>query len=80
MEAQQLNMKTGSAVSGIIMFEVILLGLMAVSYTHLDVYKRQGVLLLPLSAGDSPGHRFQNPPLDCAEALLEVCAPRAVGA
>lgn len=27
MEAQQLNMKTGSAVSGIIMFEVILLGL-----------------------------------------------------
>lgn len=28
MEAQQLNMKTGSAVSGIIMFEVILLGLM----------------------------------------------------
>ena len=28
IEAQQLNMKTGSAVSGIIMFEVILLGLM----------------------------------------------------
>ena len=44
MEAQQLNMKTGSAVSGIIMFEVILLGLMGSNNAAREVAGERAVM------------------------------------
>lgn len=44
MEAQQLNMKTGSAVSGIIMFEVILLGLMGSNNAAREVAGERAIM------------------------------------
>lgn len=54
MEAQQLNMKTGSAVSGIIMFEVILLGLMGSNNAAREVAGERAVMEKEKYAGMRP--------------------------
>lgn len=54
MEAQQLNMKTGSAVSGIIMFEVILLGLMGSNNAAREVAGERAIMEKEKYAGMRP--------------------------
>ncbi|MFR1411240.1 MAG: ABC transporter permease [Akkermansia sp.] len=54
IEAQQLNMKTGSAVSGIIMFEVILLGLMGSNNAAREVAGERAVMEKEKYAGMRP--------------------------
>lgn len=54
MEAQQLNMKTGSAVSGIIMFEVILLGLMGSNNAAREVAGERVIMEKEKYAGMRP--------------------------
>ena len=54
IEAQQLNMKTGSAVSGIIMFEVILLGLMGSNNAAREVAGERAIMEKEKYAGMRP--------------------------
>ena len=54
IEAQQLNMKTGSAVSGIIMFEVILLGLMGSNNAAREVAGDRAIMEKEKYAGMRP--------------------------
>lgn len=54
IETQQLNMKTGSAVSGIIMFEVILLGLMGSNNAAREVAGERAIMEKEKYAGMRP--------------------------
>ena len=54
IEAQQLNMKTGSAVSGIIMFEVILVGLMGSNNAAREVAGERAIMEKEKYAGMRP--------------------------
>ena len=54
IEAQQLNMKTGSAISGIIMFEVILLGLMGSNNAAREVAGERAIMEKEKYAGMRP--------------------------
>ena len=44
---QNLGMRTSTVIRGVLPSDIEVVGSLAVSYTHLDVYKRQSVTPLP---------------------------------